>query len=155
MGKLRHRSLQGCAHKGRGGWSKARMGTWISSSQFYRAVKSMSLKVHSLHLCLGKWESWIDIYTLLLSRFSRVQLFVTPWTVAHQAPLSVGFSRQRYWSGLSCPCPGDLPNPGIKLMPLMSPALAGRFFTTSTTWEPCPFGNHKIIFFVYESVSSL
>ena len=45
---------------------------------------------------------------------SHVQLFVTPWTVAHQAPLSVGFSRQEYWSGLPFPSPGDLPNPGIK-----------------------------------------
>ena len=50
----------------------------------------------------------------VLSRFSRVWLFVTPWTVAHQAPLSMGFSRQEYWSGLPCPPPGDLPNPGIK-----------------------------------------
>ena len=45
---------------------------------------------------------------------SRVQLFATPWTVAHQAPLSVGFSRQEYWSRLPCPSPGDLPNPGIE-----------------------------------------
>ena len=45
---------------------------------------------------------------------SRVQLFVTPWTVAHQAPLSMGFSRQEYWSGLPFPSPGDLPNPGIE-----------------------------------------
>ena len=46
--------------------------------------------------------------------FSCVQLFATPWTVACQAPLSMGFSRQEYWSGLLCPPPGDLPNPGIK-----------------------------------------
>ena len=45
---------------------------------------------------------------------SCVQLFVTPWTVAHQAPLSVGFSRHEYYSGLPCPSPGDLPNPGIE-----------------------------------------
>ena len=44
---------------------------------------------------------------------SRVQLFATPWTVAHQAPLSKGFSRQEYWSGLPCLPPGDLPDPGI------------------------------------------
>ena len=71
----------------------------------------------------------------MLSCFSRVQLFVTLWTVARQAPLSMGFSRQEYWSGLSCPPPGDLSDPGIKLTSLKSPALAGRFFTTSTTWE--------------------
>ena len=71
----------------------------------------------------------------MLSRFSCVRLFVTPWTAAHQAPLSMGFSRQEYWSGLPGPPPGDLPDPGIKPTSLVSPVLAGRFFTTSTTWE--------------------
>ena len=60
---------------------------------------------------------------------------MTPWTVAHQAPLSMGLSRQEYWSGLSFPPPGGLPNPGIEPMSLTSPALAGRFFTTSAAWE--------------------
>ena len=63
----------------------------------------------------------------MLSRFSCVQLFVTLWTVARQAPLSIGFSRQEYLSGLPCPPPGDLPNPGIKPASLISPALANRF----------------------------
>ena len=49
-----------------------------------------------------------------MKSFSRVQLFVTPWTVAHQAPPSVGFSRQEYWSGLPFPSPGDLPDSGIE-----------------------------------------
>ena len=71
----------------------------------------------------------------MLSHFSHVRLFVTLWTVACQPPLSVGLSGQEYWSGLPCPPPGDLPDPGIKPMSLASPALAGRFFTTSTTWE--------------------
>ena len=66
---------------------------------------------------------------------SRVRLFVTPWTVAHQAPLSMGFSRQEYWSGLPFPSPGDLPDPGIEPVSLMSIALVGGFFTTNTTWE--------------------
>ena len=56
--------------------------------------------------------------------------------VAHQAPLSKGFSRQDYWSGQPCPPPGDLPDPGIELMFLMSPALAGGFFTTSAIGKP-------------------
>ena len=60
---------------------------------------------------------------------------VTLWTVACQAPLSVEFSRKEYWNGLPFPPPGDLPVPGIKHMSLMSPALAGGLFTTSTTWE--------------------
>ena len=55
--------------------------------------------------------------------------------VAHQAPLSMGFSRQEYWSGLPFPPPRDLPDPGIKLASLMSPALAGRFFAIHATWE--------------------
>ena len=59
----------------------------------------------------------------------------TLWTVAHQAPYSMGFSRQEYWSGLPCPPPGDLPNPGIEPASLMSPELAGGFFTSSATWE--------------------
>ena len=91
----------------------------------------------------------------MLSYFNRVRLFAIPrtvahqallslrfsrkeyWsgTVAHQALLSLRFSRQKYWSGLPCPPPGYHPNPGIKLAFLMSPALAGEFFITSTTWE--------------------
>ena len=58
--------------------------------------------------------------------FSLVWLFVATWTVAHQGPLSMGFSRQEYWSGLPFPFPGDLSDPGIKPT---SPTLAGRFFT--------------------------
>ena len=67
--------------------------------------------------------------------FSRVQLFATLWTVACQVPLFAGFSRQEYWSGLPRPPPRDLPTPGIKPYPLLSPALADGFFSTSTTWE--------------------
>ena len=70
-----------------------------------------------------------------LSCFSRVQLFATLRTGACQAPLSMGFSRQEYWSGLPCPPPGDLPDSGIKPVSLRSPALAGGLFTTSTTQE--------------------
>ena len=68
--------------------------------------------------------------------FSCVQLFVNPWTVACQAPLSIEFSKQVDWSGLPFPSPGILSNPGIKLVSLMSPALAGKFFTTGITGKP-------------------
>ena len=71
----------------------------------------------------------------VLSCFSHVWLFVTLWTVASQALLSMGFSGQEYWSGLPCPPPEDLPDPGIKSVSLMSPALAGGFCTTSAPWE--------------------
>ena len=60
----------------------------------------------------------------MLSRFSHVRLFVTLWTVARQAPLSMGFSRHEYWSGLLCPPPKDLPNPETEPTSLTSPALA-------------------------------
>jgi len=58
-----------------------------------------------------------------------------PMDAAFQAPLSMGFSRLEYWSGLPCPPPGDLPNPGMEPPSLVSPALVGGFFTTRATWE--------------------
>ena len=66
---------------------------------------------------------------------SCVQLFATPWTIAHQAPLSMGFSWQECCSGLPFLSPADLPNPGIKFVSPESPALARGFFTTRATWE--------------------
>ena len=71
----------------------------------------------------------------MLSRFSRVRLFATAWTVAHLASLSMGFSRQEYWSGVPFPSPGDLSHLAIDPAPLKSPALAGGFFTPSAAWE--------------------
>ena len=65
--------------------------------------------------------------------FSHALFSVTPWTVARQAPLSMGFSRREHWSGLPFPSPGDLPSPMIKPM---SPAVAGRFFTTELPGKP-------------------
>ena len=65
---------------------------------------------------------------------SHVRLYSNPWTAIHQAPPSMKFSSQDYWSGLPLPTPGDLPLiPGIKAMSLVSPALAGGFFTNSAT----------------------
>ena len=76
----------------------------------------------------------------VLSHFSPVRLFATPWTIARQAPLSMGFSRQEYWSRLPFPSPGDLPNAGIEPTTLKTPELAGRFFTPGATWEaPCMY----------------
>ena len=73
-----------------------------------------------------------------------LRLFVTLWIIVHQAPLSMGFSRQEYWSGLFCPPPGDLPYLGIELKSLMSSALAGKFFTASATWKPCKMEYQEI-----------
>ena len=73
------------------------------------------------------------------SCFSRVRLFATLWTLARQAPLSTGILQAECWSGLPWPPPGDLPNPGTEPASLMSPTLAGRFFTTSASWEAVSF----------------
>ena len=72
----------------------------------------------------------------VLSSFSCVRLFATPWTVAHQTPLSMGSSRQECWSVLPFPFPGDLPNPGIKPMSHVSHTLAGGFFSTEPPGKP-------------------
>ena len=72
----------------------------------------------------------------MLQHLSCAQLFATLWTTACQVPLSLGFSRQECWSGLLWPSPEDLPNPGIEPTCLMSPALAGGFFTTSAPGKP-------------------
>ena len=69
----------------------------------------------------------IDLSVCVLIRFGCIQFFATPRTVAHQAPLSMGFSRQQYWSGLPCLLPGNLPDCGIEPTSLMSSALAGRW----------------------------
>ena len=92
-------------------------------------------------LCLGflsvskRIKKWTEL--CMLSRFSHVRLSVTLWTVACQAPLSMGFSRQESWSGLPRPSPGDLPDWGIEPASLASPspAMACRFCTTGATWE--------------------
>ena len=81
---------------------------------------------------------------------SPVQLFATPWTVVLQAPLSMGLSKQEYWSGLLFPSPGDLTNPGMESPFLVSPALAGGFFTTEPPGKPLyksTIFQYKIIIF--------
>ena len=77
-----------------------------------------------------------NMHVCMLSHFSRVWLFGILWTIVHQAPLFMGFSRQKYWSGLPCPLPGDLPHPGIKPESLMSPALAGVFLPLVPPGKP-------------------
>ena len=76
---------------------------------------------------------WEVKHTIEVKSLSRVQLFVTPWTVAHQAPPSMGFSRQEYWSGLPFPSPGDLPDPGIEPR---SPALQADALTSEPPGKP-------------------
>ena len=71
----------------------------------------------------------------MLSCFSRVQLFVTPWHVAHRAPLSMGFSQQVYWNGLLCPPPGDLPNLGIGPVSACVSCICRQILYQCITWE--------------------
>ena len=116
------------------------------NSQLCSTSLSLELRVY-YHLLLPRYNRVTCLIKYLpavrLQAFTKVKedeglslvaksclILVTPWTVAHQAPLSMGFSRQEHWSGLPFPPPGNLPNPGIQSA---SPALAGGFFTT----EPC------------------
>ena len=91
-------------------------------------------------ICIRSALIMLWLCVCMLSCFSHVHHFVILWIVAHQAPLSMGFSRQEYWSGLPFPSPGNLPNPRIKSTSLMSFALIGRLLTTSPTW-----GAHGLI----------
>ena len=88
-------------------------------------------------ICGRRFQSSCLSVLCVLIHFSRVRLFATPRTVARQASLSMGFSKQEYWSGLPFPYPGDLPDPGIEPMSLASPAVAGRFFTASPSHLNC------------------
>ena len=71
------------------------------------------------------------VHVCVLGSFSCVRLFATQWTVTCQAPLFMGFCKQEYWNSFPCPPPGDPPNPGMEPATLVSPALAGKFFTAS------------------------
>ena len=97
------------------------------------------LNLHGHRACVYLFAVFAPALTQCLAHSacvpSRFRVFVTLWAMARQAPLPMGFSRQEYWSGLPCPPPGDLPNAGIELASLTSPALAGEFFTTLATWE--------------------
>ena len=102
----------------------------VMDKEAWRAV------VHGVTKSWTRLSDWTELNIVVTAQsLSLVQLFAAPWTVAHQAPLSTEFPRQEYWSGLPFPSPGHLPNPGIEPMSLASDALAGRFFTTSATWE--------------------
>ena len=82
------------------------------------------------------FQALIILFELRAQLLSQVILFVTLWTVAYQAPLSMEFSRKEYWSMLPCLPPGNLPDPGVEPMSPASPALAGGFFTTEPPGKP-------------------
>ena len=91
-----------------------------------------------------RWAS-LTLYqaACMQSRFSHAKLFAAPWTVAHQAPLFMGFSSQENWRTVPFPTPGDLPDPGIELTSVLSPALAGGFFATGATYQAELNWNHR------------
>ena len=98
-----------------------------------RQRENTGIRLH-LILCIQRvWNTALHM-TVKVKSLSRVQLFVTPWTVAHQAPPSMGFSRQEYWSGLPFPSPGNLPNSGIEPG---SPAFQADALTSEPPGKPC------------------
>ena len=105
---------------------------WPSS---HSALNCLFCEHTHIPLMLSKFPLLIRTSMILCESLSHVRLFATPQTIDHQASLSMGFSRQEYWSRLSCPLPAHLPNPGIEPMSLMSPELVGESFTTGATWE--------------------
>ena len=91
----------------------------------------------------GIWSSVLCDSDCVLRIWLLASTVSNPWTIACQAPLSKGFSREEYWSGFPCPPPGDLPDSGIEPASLMSLAFSGGFFTTSATWEASPQGQEN------------
>ena len=101
-----------------------------------KSVKDCSIHVHER-------ISFPMISVCVLSHFSCVHLLAIPWTVAHQPPLSMGFSRQEYWSGLPFPSPGGLPEPRDQTRISYTSRIGNGFFTTSATLSPDLTSDHK------------
>ena len=120
------------------------MNTYLHTECVYDNSRNMYLIIYIFepissvdwHRILMTLVDFFFASCIRMCMLSRVWVFVTPCTVALQAPISMGFSRQEYWSGLSFPSPGHLPDPGIKLVSLASPALAGRVFITASLGKP-------------------
>ena len=93
-------------------------------------MKILGFQLHCTNVNVHKWGNTCAVHAFYIASDSA-----NLWTIAHQAPLPMGFSRQEYWNGLPCPSPGDLPDPGIEPMSLMSLALAGGLFTPSVSWD--------------------
>ena len=106
---------------------------FLGQSQREKDTSPTTLQTNS---CLKKRNQFKRRKLQSVCALSPVRLFLTPWTVACQAPLSMGFFRQEYWSRLPFPHPGDLPYPGTETMSLASLALAGRFFNTKPLQKP-------------------
>ena len=110
---------------------------WIKNMSYFTYSTRNSAQNYVAAWMGGEFREECVCMCVCVCVLSRVWLFATPQTVTHQAPLSMGFSSQEYWSRLPSPSPGDLPNPGTESTSPASPALAGGFFTTSTTMDIC------------------
>ena len=131
--------------RGQDGWMHHRLNGHESSRlrEMVKDREAWHAAVHEIAKSQTQWASEQQQSVCMLSCFSRVQLFAAVWIVALQAPVSMGFSRREYWSELPCPPPGDLPSLRTEPMSIMSPALAGGFFTMSTTWEAQWWTRHE------------
>ena len=133
-----------------GMWLNPIWGTWVGEQKNTHMAEENQECVFQMGAGLGKaWVFRIDRACDLgkkmrvkVKLLSCVRLFETPWTVAHQAPLSMGFSRQEYWSGVPFPSPGDLPNPGIKPG---SPALRADVLSSEPPGKGCDWGSGEEI----------
>ena len=102
---------------------------WQKPLQYYKVISLQLIKkIKEKKVCVCARTH--------MCALTHVQLFATPWTVANQAPLSIGFPRQEYWSGSPFPTPRDLPDPEMEPTSLSAPALAGGFFTTVPPGKP-------------------
>ena len=111
-------------------WKFRRYVNWIDLCILQSVINALCLLI--------SWNFLKQKVHLLFGLSRSVRFFAAPWTATHQAPLPLEFSRQEYWSGVSFPTPEDLPDPGPEPTSLVSPAVAGRFFSTSATKE-APF----------------
>ena len=115
---------------------------WFScKNDFLNAEKGISTKRYMNTPCKIPYITLVYVFTSCMHAqlLSHVRLFATLWTAAHQAPLSMGFSRQEYWSGLQFSPPGYPPNSEIEPTPLASPVLTDKFFTTEPLGKPLYF----------------
>ena len=146
-------------------------GRWVGSNKVVELKRKNTM--YSVELPVLNSRSLLIIYFIYFAKlFQSCPTLCGPMSPAGSSVH--GFCRQEKRSGLPCPSPGDLPDPGIEPPPLMFPALAGEFFTTSTTWEvhfiyhsvyvhlnlpiypsPLPHGSHKFVFYICDSISVL